>query len=68
MREAVERAEAEADTFLDEPLLQKQIDRARDQLESLDARARQLVKDQPLTVLGGVLLLGYAAGWLLSRR
>lgn len=66
MREAVERAEAAA--ILDQPVLQRQIDRARDQLESLDARTRQLIKDQPLTVLGGVLLLGYAVGWLLSRR
>jgi hypothetical protein len=68
MREAVERAEAEAAAILDQPVLQRQIDRARDRIETLDARARQLVKDQPLTVLGGVLLLGYAVGWLLSRR
>jgi hypothetical protein len=68
MREAVERAGAEAATLLDEPVLQRQIDRARDQIENLDTRARKLIKDQPLTVLGGVLLLGYAFGWLLSRR
>jgi len=58
----------EVGSLLDRPEVQRQIERARDQLDSMDTRVRTLVRQQPFAVLGGVLALGYALGWLLARR
>lgn len=58
----------EIGTLLDRPEVQKQIERARERLDAIDTRVRTIVKKQPFAVLGGVLALGYALGWLLARR
>lgn len=58
----------EIGTFLDRPDVQRQIERAREGLDAIDTKVRTLVRKQPFAMLGGVLALGYALGWLLARR
>ena len=68
MKAAEETGRFEIGSFLDRPEVQRQIERAREQIDSIDTKVRTLVRKQPLAVLGSVLALGYALGWLLTRR
>jgi hypothetical protein len=63
-----ENGRIEIGSLLDRPEVQRQIERARERFDSIDTQVRTMIKKQPFAVLGGVLALGYALGWLLSRR
>jgi ElaB/YqjD/DUF883 family membrane-anchored ribosome-binding protein len=58
----------EVGSVLDRPEVQRQIERARERIDILDTHVRTMIKKQPFAALGGALALGYAFGWLLSRR
>ena len=58
----------EIGSIRDRPEVQGQIERARERLDGIDTKVRTMVRQQPFAVLGGVLALGYALGWLLARR
>lgn len=58
----------EIGSLLDRPEVQRQLERARDQIDNLDTRVRAMIKKQPFATLGGVLELVHALSWLLPRR
>ena len=58
----------EAASILEQPVVQEQIERVRDQLDDLDARVRRAVREQPLLAVGSALVVGYALARLLARR
>jgi ElaB/YqjD/DUF883 family membrane-anchored ribosome-binding protein len=66
MAEARNRNEARS--LLEQPAVQEQIDRVRNQLDDLDTRVRRAVREQPLLAVGSALVVGYVLARLLARR
>jgi ElaB/YqjD/DUF883 family membrane-anchored ribosome-binding protein len=63
-----DRNDPEPSSPVHDPALHQRLARFRGQLEEIDARTRNLVRERPLAAVGTALVLGYAVARLLARR